>query len=110
MTNTWNLLKSAMFLDMFLMKLNEIYKQHDFQAGLELPDHIGEMLRFVGITDDQNCRQELLDDGLAPALEKLIPGIENDEHPYKGVLKALHSFLTEDNAAAQTSPAKGALS
>ncbi len=95
---------------MFLMKLNEIYRQHDFQSGIELPDHISEMLRFVGIIDDQGCRQELLNEGLAPALEKLIPGIENDEHPYKGVLKALHRFLTEDATAAQSSPEKGALS
>jgi nitrate reductase delta subunit len=83
---------------MFLMKLQELYRQHDYQSGCELPDHLSEVLRFVGITNDQGCRQELIGDGVIPALEKLIPAIENDDHPYKGLLKALHSFLTESSA------------
>jgi len=89
---------------MFLMKLQEIYRQHDFQAGTELPDHLGEILRFIGITDDQTCRRELINDGLLPALEKIIKGIENDQHPYKRLLEALHSFLNEQSLE------KGALS
>ena len=89
---------------MFLMKLQELYRQHDYRCGSELPDHLGEVLRFIGITDDQACRRELVRDGLLPALEKIIKGIENDEHPYKQLLKALHSFLN------QHSVEKGALS
>ena len=89
---------------MFLMKLQEIYRQHDYSAGSELPDHISEMLRFIGRIDDQVCRDELIIDGLLPALEKIIAAIENDDHPYKGLLKTLQSFLTESSAD------KGALS
>jgi nitrate reductase delta subunit len=83
---------------MFLIKLQEVYRQHDYNSGSELPDHISEMLRFIGITDDQNCRRELIDEGLLPALEKIIPAIENDNHPYKGLLKALQSFLSGSSA------------
>lgn len=89
---------------MFLMKLQEIYRQHDYNSGSELPDHIGQMLRFIGITNDQKCRQELIDEGLLPALEKIIQAIENDNHPYKGLLKALQSFLSGNSVK------KGALS
>lgn len=89
---------------MFLMKLQEIYRQHDYQSGCELPDHLSELLRFIGITDDQSCRQELIIDGLLPALEKIIQAIENDDHPYKRLLKALQSFLSDADAE------KGALS
>ena len=89
---------------MFLMKLQEIYRQHDYNAGSELTDHISQVLHFIGITSDQNCRQELIDDGLLPALDKIIPAIENDDHPYTGLLKALKSFLNESDAE------KGALS
>ena len=89
---------------MFLMKLQELYRQHDYHPGGELPDHLSEMLRFIGITGDQSCRQELISDGVLPALEKIIQAIENDDHPYKGLLKALHSFLSDTGAE------KGALS
>ena len=89
---------------MFLMKLQEVYRQHDYSAGSELPDHISEMLRFISRIDDQVCRDELINDGLLPALEKIIAAIENDDHPYKGLLKTLQSFLNESSAD------KGALS
>ena len=89
---------------LFLMKLQELYRQHDYRCGSELPDHLGEMLRFIGITDDQICRRELIADGLLPALEKLIAGIDNADHPYRSLLGALYSFLSPTGAD------KGALS
>lgn len=89
---------------MFLIKLQELYRQHDYLCGSELPDHLGEMLRFIGITTDQVCRRELIEDGLLPALTKIIQGMDNPDHPYLGLLKALHSFLSDCSAE------KGALS
>ena len=83
---------------MFLMQMQQLYRQHNFNQSSELPDHLGEMLRFVGTTNDQLCRQELIDDGLLPALEKIIAGIDNDDHPYQGLLKSLYSFLCESSA------------
>jgi nitrate reductase molybdenum cofactor assembly chaperone NarJ/NarW len=80
---------------MFLMKLNVIYREHGYDPGRELPDHFSELLRFIGSSDDRNCCQILIDDGLLPAVEKIISGIENDDHPYKWLLKSLRSFLTE---------------
>jgi nitrate reductase delta subunit len=80
---------------LFLMKLQEIYREQDYQAIGELPDHLSEMLRFIGISNDQHCRRELVDDGLLPALEKLIPAIERDDHPYKALFVALQSFLSD---------------
>lgn len=89
---------------LFLMKMQQLYRLHDFNPSTELPDHLGEMLRFIGTTNDQVCRQELISDGVLPALEKIIAGLDNDDHPYQGLLKALHSFLSESSAE------KGALS
>ncbi len=83
---------------MFLMKLQEIYRQHDYRPDSELPDHLSEILQFIGITADQSCRQELISDGLLPALAKLIPAIESDDHPYKALLTALQTFLTAGSA------------
>jgi nitrate reductase molybdenum cofactor assembly chaperone NarJ/NarW len=91
---------------LFLMKLNELYRQHGYNPGSELPDHISELLRFIGSSSDQNCCRELIEDGLLPAVEKIISGIENNDHPYKWLLKALQDYLTESSAVA----VKGALS
>lgn len=83
---------------LFLMKLRQIYREQEFVSGNELPDHLSEVLRFIGTTNAPECCRELINDGVLPALEKIIQAIENDDHPYKGLLKALQSFLNESNA------------
>jgi len=80
---------------MFMLKLAELYRQHAFTPGNELPDHLCEVLRFVGSTNDQHCRLEIIRDGLLPALEKIILGIEAENYPYLDLIKGLQSFLTE---------------
>ena len=80
---------------MFLIKLQQLYHQHGFAAGTELPDHLSTMLRFVGSVADRNCRQELVSDGLLPALEKLLQGLDQGDHPYVALLRALQNFLIE---------------
>jgi len=80
---------------MFLIKLQQLYKEYGFTAGTELPDHLSTMLRFIGTVADRNCRQELISDGLLPALEKLLQGLDTGEHPYVELLRALQGFLIE---------------
>jgi nitrate reductase delta subunit len=80
---------------MFMLKLRELYQQYDFISGNELPDHLAEVLRFVGSITDQDCRLEIIQDGILPALEKITQGIESDNHPYVALLNALQSFLIE---------------
>ena len=80
---------------LFLMKLEELYREHNFVAETELQDHVSEVMRFISITDDPQCRQDIISDGLLPALEKIIQAIDNEHHPYQGLLEALHSFMSE---------------
>lgn len=80
---------------MFMIKLRELYQQYGFVSANELPDHLTEVMRFVGSINDQDCRQEIIQDGLLPALTKITQGIESDGHPYLAVLKALQGFLTD---------------
>ena len=80
---------------LFMIKLQELYKQHHFVSGNELPDHLTELLRFIGSISDQTCRQEIIEDGLLPALEKITVGNECDGHPYITLLQALQRFLSE---------------
>lgn len=78
---------------MFMLKLRELYRQFDFEPGNELPDHIAEVLRFVGSINNCDCRDEIIRDGLLPALDKLTQGIENKGNPYLGLLFSLQNFL-----------------
>lgn len=80
---------------LFLMKLREIYLEQGYTGRGELPDHLSEVLRFIGISNDQCCCQVLVEDGLLPALEKVIPAIENNDNPYKSLFLALQSFLCD---------------
>ena len=80
---------------MFLIKLQQLYTQHGFAAGTELPDHLSTMLRFIGTLEDRNCCKELVSDGLLPALEKLLQGLDQGDHPYVVLLRTLQSFLAE---------------
>ena len=85
---------------MFMIKLKELYQQYGFISGNELPDHLTEVLRFIGSIDDQACRLEIIQDGILPALAKMTLGIESEGHPYISLLRALQSFLTEIEDAA----------
>jgi len=79
---------------LFLIRLSQLYQQHGFEPGSELPDHLATLLRFVGTVDDRECCLELIRDGLLPALDKLAGGL-TAEPPYLALLEALQIFLTE---------------
>jgi len=79
---------------LFLIRLHQLFREHGFEPGGELPDHLATLLRFVGTVADPKCCQELIRDGLLPALEKLTGGLEA-EQPYAALGQGLQSFLTE---------------
>lgn len=78
---------------LFLMKLQQLYRQSGFRSGPELPDHLSEIMRFVGTVDNPDRCRELIDDGVRPALDKITAALDNDDHAYKQVLEALMMFL-----------------
>lgn len=85
---------------LFLVKLQECYRNRGYIAGGELPDHLSEVLRFLATAQDATARDELVNDGLLPALAKITQGIEAAEHPYGDVLRALQGFLSGASATA----------
>lgn len=78
---------------MFLMQLNRLYRRYGFVAGVELPDHLSTLLRFIGTLAPMDCRRELIEDGLLPALAKMLEGLDSATHPYSALLQSLRSFL-----------------
>ncbi len=81
----------------FMAQLNEAYRGFDYSSEQELPDNLAVILRFLSLDADnfsgEFC-QALLNDGVQPALEKMLKVFaENSEHPYFGLLSALRLFL-----------------
>jgi nitrate reductase molybdenum cofactor assembly chaperone NarJ/NarW len=81
----------------FMAQLNEAYHAVGYSAEQELPDHIAVVLCFIGL-DPANRQgdfcQSLLNEGLIPALEKMLKTFgEQSENPYFGLLSALQLFL-----------------
>lgn len=103
----------------FLVGLKERYRAWGFDAGeTELPDRLSVMLRFLAVSGDEEQRQEIMSEGLLPALGKMIrvaedsdkeseeaPGETSDEEPgeepdvdadaYRLVLRALRVILED---------------
>src|SRR5512133_1479081 len=69
-----------------LAKLAEIYGAQGFRPRDELGDHVAEVLRFLSIAPASAARDDLVRDGLLPALRKMVDGFEGEGHPYREVL------------------------
>lgn len=80
---------------LFLMRLQQIYRQHGFEGDGELPDHMATLLRFVGTVADRACGMEIIRDGLLPALDKMADGLKGTQQPYGELIEAVQDFLTE---------------
>jgi nitrate reductase molybdenum cofactor assembly chaperone len=103
----------------FLVGLKERYRAWGFESPeTELPDRLSVMLRFLAVTGDEELKQEIMSQGLLPALGKMIkvaedtdkdseeaPGETPDEVPdeepdvhadaYRLVLRALRVVLED---------------
>jgi nitrate reductase delta subunit len=89
----WQLCGESQQRTLMLMKLTELYRQHNFSAGNDLPDHLSEVLRFIGTRCDLQDHAELVVDAIIPTLNKMIGAIEQEDHPYRSLLVALRNWL-----------------
>jgi len=77
----------------FLAGLSAMYSSRGFSAGQELPDHVTVLLRFLAGPADEEEARILVEDGLAPALTKMIETFADSGNPYGDVLRALRMVL-----------------
>ena len=89
----------------FLLGLKERYRPYAVECGVELPDHLAVMLRFLAVNADLTETEEIIGEALHPALRKMLKS--KDEEPpdpdipkppargneYRRVLEALRSVL-----------------
>ncbi len=62
---------------LFMLELKERFRSHNFDHGIELPDHIGLMLRFISICNDDQIRDEIARDALLPTLAPMTMAPES---------------------------------
>ena len=95
---------------MFMAQLNAGYRERDFSAENELPDHVAVVLRFLATAHadpslsregteaersgaavpEDEFSQTLLDEGLIPALDTMARAFgDQSDNPYAGVIRAL---------------------
>jgi nitrate reductase delta subunit len=80
----------------FLAELAGVYTAAGFTPPgptAELPDHLAVVLRFLAGTPGGEARDALLEDGLAPALERMLGAFGGSDNPYRFVLAALREEL-----------------
>ncbi|MBF8267264.1 MAG: respiratory nitrate reductase chaperone NarJ [Dehalococcoidia bacterium] len=91
----------------FLLELKERYRAQGYIADeKELPDRLSVVLAFLSVSADAGLNQEIVQEGLLPALEKMMkrsqeagdePADEppDDIHLYQSLLLALQMLLPE---------------
>jgi nitrate reductase delta subunit len=90
-----------------MLELQDRFRAHDFDPGVELPDHIAVLLRFMSVCPDAELTTEIAREALVPTLEPMTsdpepePVEEGEEapevwdvgHDYRRVLHALRLIL-----------------
>jgi nitrate reductase delta subunit len=93
----------------FMLELKQRYRAHGFAVERDLPDHLAVLLRFVAHHRDSELADEILQEALVPALDRMTgkarsagyeqeepgePGkVRSQELPYGSLLEALRLTL-----------------
>lgn len=75
----------------FMAGLKEHYGLHGFSSGMELPDHLSVMLRFLAKWEAD--RKEIIEACVVPCLKKMVETLHKGNNPYRDLLEGLLLFL-----------------
>lgn len=89
---------------LLLAGLRELQREAGCEPGAELPDHVSEVLRLVAAPIPGDVRDDLVRDGLAPALKKMLAALEEARHPWADALAAVVEIV-EPCSEARRAPA-----
>ena len=86
----------------FLLELKERFRADRFvDSGNDLPDRLSTLLRFLSVSADEASRQEIIREGILPALDRMLsPGIEGRASPAASPCLMGCGAAMEDNVIA----------
>lgn len=88
-----------------LAKLVEVYEAEGFRPREELADHVAEVLGFLATARPGPVREDLVADGLVPALDRMLAALDGAQNPYRDLLAAVRALLAPTTALTQESAA-----
>jgi nitrate reductase delta subunit len=71
-----------------LSGLRALQRDAGVAPGEELADHVAEVLRLAAAPIPEDVREDLVGDGLVPALRKMLAALEAARHPWADVVAA----------------------
>jgi nitrate reductase molybdenum cofactor assembly chaperone NarJ/NarW len=77
---------------LFLAELKGRMEIRGIRLGVELPDHITLLLRYVDIADEEE-RLPVIEDCLLPAVARMVEVLKPSGNPYEHALSALLSLI-----------------
>jgi nitrate reductase assembly molybdenum cofactor insertion protein NarJ len=77
----------------FLARLLDLYARDGFTPREELADHVAEVLRFLAVASPGAERDDLVRDGLLPALGKMLDALDDEANPYREVLSSVRRAI-----------------
>jgi nitrate reductase molybdenum cofactor assembly chaperone NarJ/NarW len=81
---------------MLLAKLVEVYAAEGFRPREELADHVAEVLGFLAVAGPGPARDDLVADGLLPALDRMIAAFGERPNPYRDLLVAVQALFAAE--------------
>lgn len=82
-----------------MARLNGMYAEHGFSAGVELPDHLAVLLRFLPHLS-QGERSELIGHCLLGPVQTMIGILQKSGNPYCHVVTAVRHVLRQEECNA----------
>lgn len=79
----------------FMANLKEAYRTLGIEIGLELPDHLPNILRLLPKLKFGDAA-DLVNGVVAPALDKMSGGFEKSENPYRFLIAIVRQVLRQD--------------
>ncbi len=82
----------------FLVNIKGLAREHHIETGVELPDHLTNILKLLSKIDEES-RKELCEKVIMPALDKILAHFGTDvqgEDLYVGHLLGLQSYLNQN--------------
>lgn len=85
----WQLFGERYERGTFIVKMRQTLRDLDLPESIELPDHLTHILQTMGRLSQQEAG-EFAGLFVVPALDKMLLGLTDKEHPYRAVLQGVH--------------------